>query len=101
MIRRPPRATRTDTLFPYPTLFRSDGDHGRGEQPQDAEARFARAHEDVEPARQCPELGMAETFPCLAPESARRGVTARACPDGRIQRCFAHDSAASRSARRS
>src|SRR3546814_11315770 len=24
MIRRPPRATRTDTLFPYTTLFRSD-----------------------------------------------------------------------------
>src|SRR3546814_10880793 len=24
MIRRPPRSTRTDTLFPYPTLFRSD-----------------------------------------------------------------------------
>src|SRR3546814_11410161 len=23
-IRRPPRATRTDTLFPYTTLFRSD-----------------------------------------------------------------------------
>src|SRR3546814_21022948 len=23
MIRRPPRATRTDTLFPYTTLFRS------------------------------------------------------------------------------
>src|SRR3546814_16087020 len=23
MIRRPPRATRTDTLFPHPTLFRS------------------------------------------------------------------------------
>src|SRR3546814_19027071 len=23
MIRRPPRATRPDTLFPYPTLFRS------------------------------------------------------------------------------
>src|SRR3546814_19610605 len=29
MIRRPPRSTRTDTLFPYTTLFRSD------------EARFA------------------------------------------------------------
>src|SRR3546814_11651846 len=29
MIRRPPRSTRTDTLFPYTTLFRSDaaGDH--------------------------------------------------------------------------
>src|SRR3546814_1856502 len=23
MVRRPPRSTRTDTLFPYPTLFRS------------------------------------------------------------------------------
>src|SRR3546814_7381344 len=29
MIRRPPRSTRTDTLFPYTTLFRSsDGEHG-------------------------------------------------------------------------
>src|SRR3546814_8261392 len=32
MIRRPPRATRTDTLFPYTTLFRSirprGGDYG-------------------------------------------------------------------------
>src|SRR3546814_12386593 len=29
MIRRPPRSTRTDTLFPYTTLFRShaDGEH--------------------------------------------------------------------------
>src|SRR3546814_3693225 len=25
MIRRPPRSKRTDTLFPYTTLFRSDG----------------------------------------------------------------------------
>src|SRR3546814_8425669 len=25
MIRRPPRSTRTDTLFPYTTLFRSKG----------------------------------------------------------------------------
>src|SRR3546814_5507824 len=30
MIRRPPRSTRTDTLFPYTTLFRSSpaGDQG-------------------------------------------------------------------------
>src|SRR3546814_2801607 len=27
MIRRPPRATRTDTLFPYTTLFRSESGH--------------------------------------------------------------------------
>src|SRR3546814_18834962 len=28
MIRRPPRLTRTDTLFPYTTLFRSFEDNG-------------------------------------------------------------------------
>src|SRR3546814_16705357 len=28
MIRRPPRSTRTDTLFPYTTLFRSLGEPG-------------------------------------------------------------------------
>src|SRR3546814_5371646 len=30
MIRRPPRSTRTDTLFPYTTLFRSIGVHPDG-----------------------------------------------------------------------
>src|SRR3546814_20631080 len=30
MIRRPPRSTRTDTLFPYTTLFRSDGNVSAG-----------------------------------------------------------------------
>src|SRR3546814_7285556 len=30
MIRRPPRSTRTDTLFPYTTLFRSTGRVRRG-----------------------------------------------------------------------
>src|SRR3546814_6934178 len=29
MIRRPPRSTRTDTLFPYTTLFRSPSNHDR------------------------------------------------------------------------
>src|SRR3546814_13019004 len=29
MIRRPPRSTRTDTLFPYTTLFRSTGGEPR------------------------------------------------------------------------
>src|SRR3546814_9667849 len=31
MIRRPPRSTRTDTLFPYTTLFRSPIDARRGD----------------------------------------------------------------------
>src|SRR3546814_17852365 len=30
MLRRPPRSTRTATLFPYTTLFRSDGDGDQG-----------------------------------------------------------------------
>src|SRR3546814_1006065 len=32
MIRRPPRSTRTDTLFPYTTLFRSAEPAHHGEQ---------------------------------------------------------------------
>src|SRR3546814_12507628 len=40
MIRRPPRPTRTDTLFPYTTLFRSgDGRPGRDLCPSDRAAR--------------------------------------------------------------
>src|SRR3546814_19988131 len=39
MIRRPPRSTRTDTLFPYTTLFRSgDGAAGVEVEPGVAEA---------------------------------------------------------------
>src|SRR3546814_8442428 len=35
MIRRPPRSTRTDTLFPYTTLFRSRlVEQGRGHRPE-------------------------------------------------------------------
>src|SRR3546814_5486921 len=33
MIRRPPRSTRTDTLFPYTTLFRSDRRRRAGPAP--------------------------------------------------------------------
>src|SRR3546814_14393620 len=43
MIRRPPRSTRTDTLFPYTTLFRSSG----GQQQRVAIARAIVTHPDV------------------------------------------------------
>src|SRR3546814_16853348 len=33
MIPRPPRSTRTDTLFPYTTLFRSAADRDRSQEP--------------------------------------------------------------------
>src|SRR3546814_9403469 len=51
MIRRPPRSTRTDTLFPYTTLFRSDlALHGVRKREQLIECAVAneyRRHHDV------------------------------------------------------
>src|SRR3546814_13389741 len=50
MMRRPPRSTRTDTLFPYTTLFRSEAsprDHFRVrrlERLQRSQPRQARLH---------------------------------------------------------
>src|SRR3546814_4156854 len=42
MIRRPPRSTRTDTLFPYTTLFRSYGNNRlAGSTPHRIEAEIA------------------------------------------------------------
>src|SRR3546814_2835934 len=77
MIRRPPRSTRTDTLFPYTTLFRSgDGDfaihglavaivvgHGLVDRHAILERELARvAHDDQ----------------AVAAEAERAGVEARA-----------------------
>src|SRR3546814_2070829 len=39
MIRRPPRSTRTDTLFPYTTLFRSSSRSSEVDRLQDQIAR--------------------------------------------------------------
>src|SRR3546814_13783671 len=45
MIRRPPRSTRTDTLFPYTTLFRSWHIKGRrGQEREEQTADAAEAH---------------------------------------------------------
>src|SRR3546814_21099420 len=47
MIRRPPRSTRTDTLFPYTTLFRSNlSAEGRGVR---AEHEVAQAAAELRP----------------------------------------------------
>src|SRR3546814_4172395 len=46
MIRRPPRSTRTDTLFPYTTLFRSLAD-------PDADARKEQLHEILREPAHC------------------------------------------------
>src|SRR3546814_6696078 len=44
MIRRPPRSTRTDTLFPYTTLFRSEGRRGSAGSGARARHRGVAAH---------------------------------------------------------
>src|SRR3546814_1980163 len=66
MIRRPPRSTRTDTLFPYTTLFRSEDAAIRRRRPQ--------------PLGQGPQLPFwrwrarldAERLSSLLPDAARR-----------------------------
>src|SRR3546814_5537198 len=44
MIRRPPRSTRTDTLFPYTTLFRSSATENAGGVVIGMNAEAARVH---------------------------------------------------------
>src|SRR3546814_5960278 len=52
MIRRPPRSTRTDTLFPYTTLFRSRRTIGEvAERPTQDEAQRQCAGAVPEPER--------------------------------------------------
>src|SRR3546814_2231124 len=63
MIRRPPRSTRTDTLFPYTTLFRSQtalshfrgrSEEGCGRHPGHKECTTGRSPGRVGPLRPCP-----------------------------------------------
>src|SRR3546814_5755713 len=72
MIRRPPRSTRTDTLFPYTTLFRSGG----------GEAEPARAAGD-EGGLACNVGHSAKSFSrvrviryCARPAAAAKGISA-------------------------
>src|SRR3546814_6784506 len=55
MIRRPPRSTRTDTLFPYTTLFRSPDAAGPRHSPaslrESERARRGQVHEPDTVAR--------------------------------------------------
>src|SRR3546814_18510296 len=48
MIRRPPRSTRTDTLFPYTTLFRSDLAAARSEIELQVDANLRLSQENEE-----------------------------------------------------
>src|SRR3546814_8256065 len=75
MIRRPPRSTRTDTLFPYTTLFRSSerprqsAHRGHVEEQEDAETVVrdpldqlaARISELQPPAKRAARIGHGRT----------------------------------------
>src|SRR3546814_7608480 len=51
MVRRPPRSTRTDTLFPYTTLFRSEPDKPAiDEMWEHAKAAYATAQSTLDQA---------------------------------------------------
>src|SRR3546814_12946030 len=69
MIRRPPRSTRTDTLFPYTTLFRSEG-------------RDARPHLPL----RTPAKGPLPPVPPARRRDHRHGFAARRCRAPRLRR---------------
>src|SRR3546814_8187300 len=54
MIRLPPRSTRTGTLFPYPTLFRSVGPANRARACCAAAAESGNINETLTPAADTP-----------------------------------------------
>src|SRR3546814_2350645 len=62
MIRRPPRSTRTDTLFPYTTLFRSGSDRRRA-QPRKGRAERNGGPSSSEPDAAGPARGTAAVLP--------------------------------------
>src|SRR3546814_19065031 len=66
MIRRPPRSTRTDTLFPYTTLFRSRTEAGL------FDCAVAR-HDRTDP----PQVERAEIHDRIADDDARIGGIVR------------------------
>src|SRR3546814_10179989 len=76
-IRRPPRSTRTDTLVPYTTLFRSPASAQaplpvRGERhtwARGAKRLPARSRRDCEDDRHCSLRERCRPFACRAPRS--------------------------------
>src|SRR3546814_17406034 len=96
MIRRPPRSTRTDTLFPYTTLFRS---LGRVKALRDAGCDLAIVLDSVEQARAVVDAAAQwhDTFPTLieidcdghrsglGPDDSRLVEVGRILPDGGVE----------------
>src|SRR3546814_13211348 len=76
MIRRPPRSTRTDTLFPYTTLFRSiepdqpEGHFGRDLRRRDADPAILSAAARIRRGRRVQILTQDKTRGARVPRAA-------------------------------
>src|SRR3546814_6473243 len=73
MIRRPPRSTRTDTLFPYTTLFRSAHERAKERNGSCGRALFADAGVECRTPEQSP-------VPELARVTSLAGISQRNAP---------------------
>src|SRR3546814_2070923 len=74
MVRRPPRSTRTDTLFPYTTLFRSRGRHARRAVAQPRAGAQHRLTDALElSVAPCSKRSMAEKKPRYQPYTSPAG----------------------------
>src|SRR3546814_15451059 len=73
MIRRPPRSTRTDTLFPYTTLFRSNGGEFQYHTPALQNGRWpANQQSQDQRDRQRGRVAIASPPPCRSASRANR-----------------------------
>src|SRR3546814_15560743 len=80
MIRRPPRSTRTDTLFPYTTLFRSAGQFDQPFPGDDALRVAEEAAQQVELRAGQIDAGAGGGTPFAAGEVDRPAVDSRLTP---------------------
>src|SRR3546814_13466466 len=77
MIRRPPRSTRTDTLFPYPTLFRSRRVQHSRMKMTDTPSKKTEDYKDTVflPVTAFPmKAGLAQKEPAMAERWAKIGI---------------------------
>src|SRR3546814_5135276 len=87
MIRRPTRSTRTDTLFPYTTLFRSDLFETKG-----GRQMFVGVTSDQQWARFCREFGLDDLGGDPALDSNAKRSQARPTLIPRLRRSEEHTS---------
>src|SRR3546814_16188981 len=95
MIRRPPRSTRTDTLFPYTTLFRSHFHHPRKETAHDY-ASISRDNRDVSLAGPALHDPLLPRRPPRPAHPCRAGARSRPGAELDLARCRRHCAAPDR-----